>query len=245
MIDQTLEKLGLDQKESKIYLSCLKLGPSPVRKIAEASDINRQTAYDILKHLIALGLVSYHHKDKRQYFIAEDPSRLKEVVRQRQQQLEKTKQEIEEFIPQLRSIYNNAGSKPVSKFYEGYSGVEFVLKDVIDSCRQADEKVYYVYSASSIRKYLYNVYPEFSDDRISAGIKVKVISMGPGGETRGLDERKWLTKEESTPTYILIYAGKVAMISVDQYEKPIGIIIEDQNIFQTQKIIFEFIWKKL
>ena len=62
---------------------------------------------------------------------------------------------------------------------------------------------------------------------------------------RGLDERRWLTKKESTPTYTLIYDNKVAMISVDAENKPLGVIIEDKNIYQTQKMIFEFIWDKL
>ncbi len=245
MVEKTLENLGLDEKEIKIYLACLKLGPSPVRKIAETVDINRQTVYDVLKGLIETGLISYYHQDKRQYFIAEDPAQLKAVIHQRQEILEKTKQEISEIIPQLKSIYNNAGRKPVAKFYEGYAGIELILKDVISRCQEQADKSYDVYSASSIKKYLYNVYPNFSKDRIKAGIKVRVISIGPGGETRGLDERKWLTQKDSAPTYILIYAGRLAMISVDSNEKPIGVIIEDKNIYQTQKMIFEFNWENL
>ncbi|NUM25589.1 MAG: TrmB family transcriptional regulator [Candidatus Buchananbacteria bacterium] len=245
MVEKTLQNLGLEDKEIKVYLACLKLGPSPVRKIAENAGINRQTVYDILKGLIGTGLISYYHKDKRQYFIAEDPSRLKDVLRQRRDLLEKTETEMSEIIPQLKSIYNNAAVKPVAKFYEGYAGIELVLKDVIKSCRDGSEKSYYVYSAASIKRYLYNVYPNFSKDRIDSGIGVKVISIGPGGETRGLDERKWLTKKDSAPTYILIYAGKLGMISVDANEKPIGVIIEDKNIYQTQKMIFEFVWENL
>jgi len=245
MIEETLQKIGLSDKEIKIYLSCLKLGPSPVRKIAEDAEINRGTTYDILRSLIELGLASYYHKDKNQYFIAEDPSKLKDALVLKQEQLEKTKEEIDKIIPELKSIYNKAGAKPVVKYYEGYSGLKLILQDVINSFPNDSTKEYYVYSSSTIKEYLYNVYPEFSDERIKQGIKVKVVSIGPGGEMRGLDERKWLTKKESAPTYTLIYSGKVAMISVDNKQKPIGVIIEDKNIYQTQKMIFEFIWGKL
>ena len=245
MIEKILQKLGLSEKEIKIYLSCLKSGPSPVRKIAEISNINRGTTYDILRSLIDLGLISYHQKDKKQYFIAEDPNKLKDTLEHKTQQLEKTKEEINQIIPELRSIYNNAGAKPVAKYYEGYSGIKLILQDVISSCQALDNKEYYVYSSSAIKDYLYNVYPEFSDDRIGKGIKVKVISIGSGGETRGLDERKWLTKKESVPTYTLIYANKLAMISVDANKKPLGVIVEDINIYETQKLFFEFIWAKL
>lgn len=245
MFEKILGKIGLSEKEIKIYLACLKLGPASVRRIAEDAEINRGTAYDILRGLINLGLVSYYHQDKKQYFIAEDPKKLKDTIKQRQQQLEETNEEIDKVIPELRSIFNKAGTKPVVKYYEGYSGIKLILEDVIGTVKDISEKEYYVYSSSTIKEYLYNTYPNFSKDRIAAKIKVKVISIGSGGETRGLDERKWLTKKESAPTYILIYAGKVAMISVDTNDSPIGVMIEDNNIFLTQKMTFEFIWEKL
>lgn len=245
MIENILKNLGLSDKEVVIYLVCLRLGPSPVRRIAQEAEINRGTAYDILKNLKEQGLVSYYHKDKNQYFIAEDPQKINSVFLRKKDELEKTQKDLEKIIPQLRSIYNDAGHKPVVKFYEGYGGIKIILHDLIDSLKEKEIKEYYVYSSSAIKDYLYNVYPEFSDDRIKAGVKVKVISIGAGGQMRGLDERRWLTKEESAPTYTLIYAGKLAMISVDENKKPIGVIVEDNNIYQTQKMIFEFIWDKL
>ncbi|OGY45532.1 MAG: hypothetical protein A2729_01965 [Candidatus Buchananbacteria bacterium RIFCSPHIGHO2_01_FULL_39_14] len=245
MLENILQKIGLSDKEIKVYLACLKLGPSPVRKVAQVAEINRGTTYDILRALIKLGLVSYLHQDKHQYFIAEDPAKLKDALEQKQEQLEKTKTEIDQIIPQLKSIYNLAGEKPVAKFYDGEAGVKTILQDVLSACGKSGEKQYHVYSSATIKKYLYRVYSNFSKDRISAGIKVKVISIGPGGQTVGLDERKWLSQETGAPTYTIIYAGKIAMIAVDSENHPIGILIEDKNIFQTQKMIFEFIWSKL
>jgi len=244
MIENVLKKIGLNEKEVRVYLAALKLGPAPVRKIAEAADVNRGTAYDILRALIGLGLVAYYHKDKHQYFIAEDPAQLSDVIKQKQEQLTETQQELVECIPQLKSIYDRAGDKPVVKYYEGSAGVKLILQDVLNTSAVGNRQ-YYVYSSSAIKKYLYAAYKGFSQNRIKLGIKVQTISIGPGGETVGLDERKWLTKKESAPTYTLIYGGKVAMISLDSNSQPIGVITEDKNICQTQKMIFEFIWNKL
>lgn len=244
MIEGILKKIGLNDKEIKVYLACLKLGPSSVRKLAKQAEINRGTTYDILKSLQELGLISYYHQDKHQYFIAEDPSKLKDVLEQKQQQLKETKTQIEEIIPQLQLIHDNAGDKPVAKYYEGEGGIKTILQDVLKVCGSGS-KEYYVYSSSTIKKYLYSAYRSFSAERIKTNIKVKSISIGPGGSTVGLDERRWLTKKESAPTYILIYNNKMAMISVDIDDKPIGVIIEDKNIYQTQKMIFEFVWAKL
>ncbi len=245
MIENTLKKLGLSEKEIRVYLSCLKLGPSPVRKIAFSAEINRGTAYDILKSLIELGLVSYYHQDKHQYFSAEDPSRLNDALEKRQKELLEVKNEVADIIPQLKSIFEQSGSKPVMKLYDGNLGLKIILQDVISSCLVSTEKNYYVFSSSAIKNCLYEAYPDFSNDRIKAGVSVKVISIGPGGQTQGLDERKWLTEKESAPTYTLIYAGKVAMISLDENKNPIGVIIKDTNLYQTQKMIFEFVWDKI
>jgi HTH-type transcriptional regulator, sugar sensing transcriptional regulator len=221
------------------------LGPAAVRRIAVEAGVNRGTAYDILKSLIDLGLVSYYQQDKHQYFIAEDPERLGEALEKKAAQLKSIQGELTDIIPQLKSIYDKAGTKPVAKFYDGSAGIKIILQDVIAACSHDQNPAYYAFSSSTIKNILHNAYPEFSDDRIKSGIKVKAISIGPGGQIQGLDERKWLTEKESAPTYTLIYAGKVAMISVDNNNNPLGVIIEDLNLYQTQKMIFEFIWNKL
>lgn len=245
MVENVLKQLGFSDKDCAVYLACLKLGPSPVRKIAQAAGINRGTTYDILRWLITQGLVSYFHQVKRQYFIAEDPAKLQEVVRRRVEELEVTHRSLEDVVPQLRSMHDTAGGKPVARFSEGHVGVKGILADVIATCRSTEAQEYAVYSSAQIREHLYKLYPSFTRDRIAAGIKVRVIALGAGGETRGLDERKWLKTEQSTPTYQIIYPGKLALITIDGNGQPIGVTIEDPNLSQTQRVLFDALWEKL
>ena len=81
--------------------------------------------------------------------------------------------------------------------------------------------------------------------RIDKKIHVKTIAIGAGGIVSGNDERRWITKKEGAPTYTLIYAGKVAMISVGSQGIPHGLIIEDDAIFKTQLLIFNSLWETL
>jgi hypothetical protein len=62
-----------------------------------------------------------------------------------------------------------------------------------------------------------------------------------------MDERKWLVSGEKNlkATYEMVYNGKVAHISLDNASNPIGVVIENQAIYDTQKLVFEFLWKKL
>src|SRR3989339_1421532 len=100
---QILKKLGFDEKDTRIYLILLSLGPSPVRKIAQATGINRGTTYDILKHLMKSGLVVYYHKEKKQYFTAEDPLKLEHHLEGRLEEMRGLKTKIQAIIPELQS----------------------------------------------------------------------------------------------------------------------------------------------
>jgi hypothetical protein len=74
---------------------------------------------------------------------------------------------------------------------------------------------------------------------------VKTISIGAGGKLWGLDERRWLPIKEHSPTYQIIYAGKIAMISLDDQNRAVGAILEDPHSATTQRIIFEQLWSTL
>ena len=53
-----LKKLGLTEKEAKLYINALELGSFSVMGIAHKSGIKRPTCYLILDELVKKGLVS-------------------------------------------------------------------------------------------------------------------------------------------------------------------------------------------
>jgi sugar-specific transcriptional regulator TrmB len=246
-LENLLKEYGLSEKEIAVYLTLIKLGPSAVRNISSESKVNRGTTYDILKNLISQGLVSYYNKESHQYFTSEPPEKLVLALEQRQQDLEAVKEKIQKNLPTLQLEFGRQGGKPVMKLYEGLKGIKQILEDVLETMSRADDKIYYVYSSASVRKNVYQSMPDFSDKRIKKIIKVQTIALGAGGQLVGNDERKWMNKHEKelAATYQLIYNGKVAHISLDNSENPVGVLIENQPIYETQKMIFEFNWSRL
>ena len=238
------KKIGFSDKEAKIYLSLLSLGPSSVRKLAEISEINRGTAYDILKSLQDKGIVSYYNKDTKQYFVAENPEKLHDLVKKQQDELSSVDSQLEKMISELHALHNKGGDRPVARYYEK-NEINKILEDVLATCEESEEKLYRIYSAEGMREYLYESFPTFSDVRIAKGINVKVIAIGEGGELRGLDERKWIKTNEETKTYIIIYPGKTAYISLNTKSEPIGVVIENNGVCKTQKLIFDNLWEGL
>jgi sugar-specific transcriptional regulator TrmB len=246
LINEVLSKFGLGDKEISVYRALLTLGPSPVRKVAVEAGVNRGTTYDILKNLKEQGLVSYYHKEKHQYFVAEDPNKLYESLRLKIDGFKNLQTELNAIVPQLRSMRTVEEEKPVVTYYDGAQGIRTILQDVLAKVVAAETKEYYVYSSASISRYMYAGFPEYTDERLAKNIYVKVISLGGGGESNiKLAERKWLSRDNGAPTYTIIYAGRVAMISTDKKGLPMGLIVADQGLYDTQKIIFENLWSKI
>lgn len=240
-----LKKLDLSDKEIKIYLKLLEQGALSVRVLSEATGLNRGTAYDILKQLQELGLVSFYHKDTKQKFIAEDPEKLLKLLQSREENLKEAKIKIREIIPELKSLKEKEGDRPITKFYEGKTGVRSILEDVLDTMEAENDKEYFVYSSTKASEAINKAYPEFTKERIKRKISVKVISLAKGGTMHGLDERRWLKTSEDAATFIIIYGGKSAYISRDISGNPVGVMIENGMIFETQKILFFQLWERI
>lgn len=239
---EILKSLGFSDKQSKVYLGLLQLGPSSVRDLADHCNLNRGTTYDSLNWLREKNVVGFFNKKKKRHFVAKNPEKLQDITEQKKEKLQRVDMELEGLIPELQAL-RNSGETPVARYYEKEE-IADILKDVLKTCTK-EEKEYRIYSAEGVREYLYEDFPDFSDCRIEKGIKVKAISVGEGGELRGLDERKWIEEKAEVPTYIIIYPGKTAYISLDAKDKPVGVVINNKGVYQTQRLVFDQLWDRL
>jgi sugar-specific transcriptional regulator TrmB len=243
---ELLYDFGLNNREVEVFLALVQIGPSSIRTLANKSGINRGSTYECLKKLISLGIVSIFDKNKRKFYVAEQPDRLIEILDEKEKKFQAVRLKIDENLEILKKLYFQYNNKPVVKMFEGLNGIKTILKDVLKVVSLTDEKVYYVYSSATVRNNVHQSMPNFSQHRIRLGIKVKTIALGSGGQLVGLDERKWLNlADDMKSTYEIIYSNKVAHISLDEQKEPIGIVIESTPIYQTQKMIFESNWKHL
>lgn len=248
-IETILKNFGLSEKEIAVYLAVIELGPSSVREISAKSKVNRGTTYDILKALIALGLVSYFNKESKQYFAAEAPEKLLSAIDQKKEQLDEVRGNVENSLPLICTLFEKQGGKPVVKYYEGSKGVRQIFEDVLEEVSKLSNKTYYLYSSATAehRKNVYGSMPDFSKRRVAKKISVKIISLGDSGKLAGLDERKQMPIRDNAfkATHEIIYAGKVAHISIDQNGEPVGVVIQNDEVYNMQKLIFDFNWSKL
>lgn len=122
ILNEILEKFGLTEKESIVYLAILQLGQSSVSDIAKKAQIKRTTIYRITDELIKNGLITKVPKVKKNLFVAENPEILLES-------LKKKGKIIEESLPLFKAIFNSSEVKPKIKFYEGKEGIKTLIYD--------------------------------------------------------------------------------------------------------------------
>ncbi len=80
MLDQQLRKIGLSDKEAKVYLAALELGKATVQEIAVKANVNRTTTYVAIEGLTEKELMSEYLENHKRFFIAEDPSKLDDIL---------------------------------------------------------------------------------------------------------------------------------------------------------------------
>ena len=126
-IELELRKLGLTEKEVKIYLAGLELGPNSVQKIAQLTKITRPTTYEIIRKLEQKGLFSEAKQKSKRYFTAQSPKRILSILRAQGREIEEKEREFIRIIASLEERYSKEGG---IKEYKGREGLS-VLKEIL------------------------------------------------------------------------------------------------------------------
>lgn len=80
MLEKYLQEIGLNEKESAIYLALLQVDSASVVSLADKTKIKRPTVYVVLEALAKKGLVSEVEIGNKTHFAAESPERLETFV---------------------------------------------------------------------------------------------------------------------------------------------------------------------
>lgn len=244
-LKELLKDIGLVDKEAQVYSALLPLGSASIRTLAEKTGINRGTVHDSLLALEIKGLVLSERRGSRRRFLVRSPAEILHTLENQKNKIEATEKKVEKALPILLSFYAKEGGRPSVEYFDSDEGIRLILKDVLSAVSRLDQKEYVLYSSKSMRSYLYKLFPEFTREKIKLGIKTKVIALGEGGDPKNLKmaERKWLASD--APAYVLIYGPKMALISVAEDNTPFGVLIRDEKIAKTQRIIFDNLWAKI
>ncbi|MCD6149397.1 hypothetical protein J7J13_01250 [bacterium] len=242
MLEKELQEIGLNEKEAKVYLASLELGQSTVQKISQKAGVNRATAYFIIESLARKGLVSSFHQNKKQFFIAADPNRLSELLEQQKENIKKNEKKLKELLPQLQSMDAKQKNRPVVKYYEGKEGLISIQEEFLKSRKGIASMAYSVDAVN--RVFTNNEMSRFRRKRLNKDIKNKVIYTYKKGilESDKTSKRKKVPFSKFPITCdIAIYDNKIRLASLGK--RLTGIIIEDKELADSMKAIFNLAWE--
>jgi sugar-specific transcriptional regulator TrmB len=238
MLEKELINIGMNEKEAKVYLSALELGQSTVQQIAQKAAVNRATAYFIIDALMQRGLMSSFQKGKKQYFIGADPERLLEILEKEKELIEKKKDSLKKLLPQLQSLNNKQGDKPLVRYYEGKEGITSMVDEVLKS---SSGTVYMAYSVDAIN----DIFEErdvqrWRKIRVERNMQMKVIYTYKDGELKDIpnsENTKVPFDKFPITCDFAVYGNKVRIASLAN--RMVGIIIEDEEIAKSMEAILK------
>ncbi len=109
-INTTLEKIGLNEKEIKLYLTLLKYGKMKPTALAATTKISRPLVYNLAKNLLSKGFISEDISGKITHFTPLPPKSLEKLI-------DEAKRETKEKELLIRQAINDLSLLTVGKQY--------------------------------------------------------------------------------------------------------------------------------
>jgi sugar-specific transcriptional regulator TrmB len=240
-IQKTLIDYGLSANEAKVYLAMLNCGHSTILAIAKETEIKRPTVYITIESLTKAGLIKTVLKGKKKYYLPEEPEKLVQL-------LEAKKKSIESILPELRNNYSSKNEKPKIVIHEGKDGIRKIYEETLKSQTE-------VLWFGSIK----DIFEEFMESYN----KISAVSFAYQKGSREIvnntlfdrNYAKRINSQKNPPSNVRILPGTHFFSSVDNiiYDNKVvslsvkknyyGVIIEDSDIANAYRTIFELAWK--
>lgn len=240
-LEAELTKIGLEEKEARVYLTVLELGDAVASEISRKSKINRATTYTILDSLAEQGLVSTYKKEGTTHFNASNPDSIKSLLRKKRKQIDSQEKKLENVLPELKSLHNTENSKPVIRYFEDEAGLLQSYKEFLSQLdKNSEETIKYLYSRDKIESALTQEQRnEFQEIRLSKDIHSEVIYTYSKGFLSNKDEghRIKVDADEFPIDIDLEIYGDAVFVSTLE-EDLSAILIKNKKIAKSLKTLF-------
>ena len=230
--EELLEDIGLSEGESKVYISLLKLGSSPVNKIKEDTKLHRTTIYDFIEKLLNKGLVNFIIKNNIRYYKATHPNKLLDLLKEKEEN-------IKEIIPDLIKLNEFEKEDITVEIYKGKEGFKTILNLII---RERKELIGFGVDESQFEKIFSLEIKQYFKKEKLAGIKERMLTV-EGAKfiyKQSNIKYRYLPKEYFNPTPCFTFSDYACILI---WEPLTTILIKNKNIADSYKKQFELLWK--
>ncbi len=249
-IKEFLKKIGLDDKESRVYILLLSNGPHTASLIARACGLTRTNAYDVIKKLEEKGLcfnlgAQYGRKIK-----ANPPTELEAMLELKEKEINHLQSNLREVLPIFKSLdsYKPMLQSEVS-YFNGREGVRKMIRMSLLS--QEKQLIIAGSELDMIQALGEDFLIDFHTRRTAR--KIQLQALRPGKERGAHDvfreDQKYAREIRIRPegliklkSTIIIWDSYIAFCSLSG--DIFGTLIENESLAIMLKSWFQFIWEK-
>ncbi len=231
---EILQRLGLSEKETQIYLALVRKKDCGVRDLSKDTGIHRRSCYDALFALSEKGLVTSWINNGVQTFNATPPDSFRSIVRE-QETL------VEELLPLLKQTKHEK-KEPLVEVFRGSKSVKTVFEQLL-----SNGKTIHIYGGyNPAIHHLKYYYPKFTNMRVKKNVPIKSIlvdvpSSRENTKTLPLYTSRFIDKKYFSPSFWWVQGDQVSFVF--WRENPIIIRITDNDLSKTYLGSFSLLWK--
>ncbi len=241
---RSLEILGLNASEAKIYVAIVRVGKTNVSTIANETGINRRNVYDALSTLIDKGLVFQIISEREGAYAAVEPQKLLELIQSKEMALEA-------IMPSLQQRFDSPSPGENAVIYKGIEGFKNYLEDILATGQD-------VYCLGAKGGWGYSKLGDYTDwfeqERIAKKIKVynlfdHEMRIALEKETSLYDtfaERRFLPKEISTNSAVDVFGDTVVTFTglyPERFDDDVTLfVMTNRDIAEAFRIWFQLMW---
>ncbi len=240
-LEKLADMLGIGRDALSVYLASLELGVANIQELSRKSGVKRTSIYNFIDELKLKQFLTEIKRGKRKLVLATNPRLLIDTQKSRVDFLES-------MMPELLAINNEAKNKPRVSYYEGFEGIKEVYNSML-----RDKQVIYAWedldqAQKTFPKKFFESYPV---ERSKLTIPFRsIVKDSPFARKFTFDNDKRLSRQSkfisasNLGTEINIFGNKVALFNLRK-STPLAVLIQDHEIAETLKIIWQELWDRL
>jgi sugar-specific transcriptional regulator TrmB len=235
-----IEQLGYSPHEVTVYLAALELGGSTVTEIAAKAKLPRTTVNLVIHSLQKRGLMNAYLKRRRKILTAENPERLMSALKENEASLAVV-------LPELQALRREPSAKSTVRTYNGAQEIKQIMNDMLESKHHISAMLSWddwteLMGKSYLEDFIETRYRHYLRIRLLAARTKNAVALKTR-DSQELRVTQFLPELVAIANANFIYANKVAIITLNK-KKPVGILIEDEDIHHTMEILFENLWRQ-
>lgn len=243
-----LKPFGLTLEESSIYLNLLENNTCSALKISRQINMARTKVYRILDKLIEKQLVVQEYNQNGFKFKANHPSKLKQLVTQREIEISSLKESLPQTINLLEKHLNLNHPQSQILYYQGQEGLSQVNWNLLNA-----QNEFISYEIDTADAYLPHqeaekLRQELVNKKISSRTLMNIKDLHQFSQVKGLQQYQQIhyisPKILTIKSDIFIYNDIMTICHYLDNHDIFCLEMKNQFIVDMQKQIFEYFWKQ-